>query len=120
MHYEPNRAEPSSAPLLTRPPASTSLLRQSLVLLHRDLLDAVKDSGKAASGWMLKLGIGSLVGLVWFKQYGTTQDSTFPVLSKSVCRWGERGRTVTVLLGFRDTPVDIVSGGWHPNPEPRS
>jgi len=53
--------------------------RQFLVLLQRFAMDYFRDPQKFVQGLCVRCGIGVVLGVVWWGQAGTTQDSIFPV-----------------------------------------
>jgi len=60
-------------------PIIVSKLHQTLVLLERCFVDALKDKDKFLGGLLLKSCIGLLVGVVWLNQSAEfTQSSIFP------------------------------------------
>ena len=53
--------------------------QQFVILLQRFVVDYFRDPKKFAQGLIVRGGIGVVLGVVWYGQAGTTQDSIFPV-----------------------------------------
>lgn len=83
----------ASAPDLSKlpPQRPVSRVNQTMVLLRRCFVDALKDKDKFLGGLMLKLCVGLLVGIIWNGQSSTfTQESIFPTTGKQRL-WVEGG-----------------------------
>lgn len=92
--------------------------RQTLVLLERQLADAVKDRTKFVGGFLLKVGVGVLIGLVWLNQWDTTQESRFIVSSAlfvSLVLWiiDTVFRTITSFPCSRPLLIREYRNGWY-------
>lgn len=87
--YAPEAAElardEASAPDLSKLPSQrpVSRVNQTVVLLRRCFVDALKDKDKFLGGLILKLCVGLLVGIIWNGQSAKfTQESIFPTTGK--------------------------------------